>query len=55
MTGVGVFLLGSLLIALGIAWAVGRLLAGLVAVPVTWAIVTAAALALLAALRLGGG
>jgi hypothetical protein len=57
MTGVGIFLLGSLLIALGIAWAVGpvRLLAGLVAVPVMWAIVTAAALVLLAALRLGGG
>jgi hypothetical protein len=57
MTGVGVFLLGSLLIAIGIAWAIGpvRLLAGLVVVPVAWVIVTAAALALWAAVRLHSG
>src|SRR5271166_1847297 len=56
-------LLGSLLIAIGVVWAIGpvRLLAGLIAVPVMWAIVTAAALALWAiarespASRTGGG
>jgi hypothetical protein len=37
---------GSLLIAIGIAWAVGavRLLAGLIAVPILWAMITVAML-----------
>ncbi len=50
-------LLGSLLIAVAIAWAVGpvRLLAGLVAVPIMWAIVLAASAAAWVAWRWHGG
>jgi hypothetical protein len=48
---------GLLLIAIGVAWAVGpvRLLAGLVAVPLMWGIFTIATLAVWAALWLHGG
>jgi hypothetical protein len=47
---------GSLLIAIAIAWAVGpvRLLAGLIAVPLMWGIVTVSVLAIWAALWLHG-
>src|SRR5271157_5508885 len=43
ITRLALGLLGSLLIAIGVVWAIGpvRLLAGLIAVPVMWAIVTA--------------
>jgi hypothetical protein len=53
---IAVILLGTLLIAIAIAWAVGpgRLVAGLTAVPVTWAVVFVAALAVWAVLRLHG-
>jgi hypothetical protein len=53
-------LAGSLLIAVGIAWAIGparllaNLAAGLVVIPVLWAILTAAALGAWVALRLHG-
>jgi hypothetical protein len=49
-------LLGTFLIAIGIVWAIGpvRVLAGLVAVPVMWAIVTATALGAWVALRWHG-
>ena len=52
-----VILSGSLLIAVAIAWTVGpmRLLAGLIAVPIMWAIVAAVALAGWAAYKLHGG
>ena len=47
---------GSLLIAIAIAWAVGpvRLLAGLIAVPLMWGIVTVVVLATWAGLWLHG-
>lgn len=47
-------LAGSLLIAIGIAWLIGpvRLLDGLVAVPIMWAIVLAASAAGMARLAL---
>jgi len=50
-------LLGSLLIAVAIAWLVGpvRLLAGLVAVPIMWAIIAVVALAGWAVYKLHGG
>ena len=50
-------LLGLLLIAIAIAWRVGpaRLLAGLIAVPLMWAIVSAAALGAWVVFRLHGG
>lgn len=49
-------LLGALLVSIGLAWAIGpaRLLAGIVAVPIMWAIVTVAAVAAWVAVRLGG-
>jgi hypothetical protein len=45
---VAMVVFGSLLIAIAIAWAVGpvRLLAGLIAVPLMWGIVTVAVLAI---------
>jgi len=54
---IAVVMFGSLLIAIGIAWAVGpvRLLAGLLAVPLLWAIVTAAVFAAWIAMRAYGG
>jgi hypothetical protein len=50
------FLLGTFLVAIGIVWAIGpvRVLAGLVAVPLMWAIVTAVALGAWVALRWHG-
>jgi hypothetical protein len=54
-------LVNAFLVALGIAWAVGpvrllaNLAAGLIAVPLLWAIVTAAALGAWVALRFHGG
>ena len=47
MTRLALALLGSLMIAIGVVWAIGpvRLLAGLVAVPVAWAIVLVMVLA----------
>ena len=56
----GAVLLAALLIAVSIAWTIGparllaNLAAGLVVVPVLWAIVTAAALGAWAALRFHG-
>jgi len=49
---VAMVIFGSLLIAIAIAWAVGpvRLLAGLIAVPLMWGIVTVAVLAIWAGL-----
>jgi hypothetical protein len=53
-------LLGTFLVATGIAWAIGparllaNLAAGLVVIPVLWAILTAAALGAWVALRLHG-
>jgi hypothetical protein len=57
MTSLAVLVLGSLLIALGIAGAVGpmRLLAGLIAVPITGTVVFIIALAVWGAIRLHGG
>jgi hypothetical protein len=57
MTRLALGLLGTLLIAIGAAWAIGpvRLLAGIIAVPLMWAIVSTAALALWAFVRLHGG
>jgi hypothetical protein len=57
MTRLALGLLGSLLVAICLVWAIGpvRLLAGLVAVPLMWAIVTAAALALWVVVRLHSG
>ena len=51
-----VLLSGTLLVSLGIVWAVGpvRLLAGLIAVPVVWAIIAIPALALWAIVALHG-
>jgi hypothetical protein len=53
---IAMVMFGSLLIAIEIAWVVGpvRLLAGLVAVPLMWGIVTIATLAVWAALWLHG-
>jgi hypothetical protein len=53
---IAMVILGSLLIAIAIAWAVGpgRLLAGLIAVPLMWGIVTVSVLAIWAALWLHG-
>jgi hypothetical protein len=50
-------LLGTLLIAVAIAWVVGpvRLLAGLVAVPIMWAIVLVAVAATWLVVRSHGG
>jgi hypothetical protein len=52
-----VLLSGTLLVSLGIVWAIGpvRLLAGLIAVPVVWASITILALALWAIISLHGG
>ena len=49
---VAMVIFGSLLIAITIAWAVGpvRLLAGLIAVPLMWGIVTVAVFAIWAGL-----
>jgi hypothetical protein len=49
-------LLGTFVVAFGIVWAIGpvRVLAGVVAVPVMWAIVTAATLGAWVALRWHG-
>ena len=46
MTRIAFGLLGTLFIAIGLAWAIGpvRLLAAFIAVPVTWAIISVAAL-----------
>jgi hypothetical protein len=53
---VAMVIFGSLLIAIAIAWAIGPacLLAGLIAVPLMWGIVTVAVLATWAALWLHG-
>ena len=53
---VAIVIFGSLLIATAIAWAVGpvRLLAGLIAVPLMWGIVTVVVLAAWAGLWLHG-
>jgi hypothetical protein len=53
---VAMIIFGSLLIAIAIAWTVGpmRLLAGLIAVPLMWGIVTVAVLAIWAGLWLHG-
>jgi hypothetical protein len=57
MTCVAIGLLGTFLVAIGLAWAIGpvRLLAALIAVPVTWAIITVVALTVWAAIALHGG
>ena len=56
MTRLALALLGSLMIAIGVVWAIGpvRLLAGLVAVPVAWAIVLVMVLATWAMVSLHG-
>lgn len=50
-------LLGSLSIGIAVAWAIGpvRLLAGLIAVPIMWAIVFVAVAALRVAVHFHGG
>jgi hypothetical protein len=57
MTCVAIGLLGTFLVAIGLAWAIGpvRLLAALITVPVTWAIITVVALSVWATLALHGG
>jgi hypothetical protein len=57
MTRIVVGLLGTLFIAIGLAWAIGpvRLLVSLVAVPVTWAIITVVALTVWATIALHSG
>jgi hypothetical protein len=46
MSQLGLILLGSLLIAIGLTWLIGpvRLLAGIVAVPIAWAIISVVAI-----------